>query len=505
MKSPPITDEKMRANLAKQILTRTYPDIYAEVVSGGEWKPYTYLRYIAREIANAIFAGNGRILLSAPPRHCKSYLTTKWIPTWFLDNWPHKKIIVGAHSGELAVKWGRDVRSEFENNPNVISKLREDSQAAGRWNTPQGGGMLCLGAGGRALGFGSDVTILDDPIGSWEDAHSPTIKDKVWDWFSADIYSRQEPGATIIIAQQRLADDDLIGRIIDVHGAQRWTVIRLPAIAEIGDIMGRLPGQPLCPDRFDISALKRIHEDMARSLGEESWNCMYQQNPSGAGMGRVYSRFDPVMHERKGDDLQLSPDLPLQLSFDFNVNPGVHLEIGQYDRHKDLFTDVYEIHGDRQKTAPTMDAFERWVDSMGGFKWRTCEIYGDRSGKTESTNTSETDYAIIEEKMRKMGIAYTLNVPEANPPIKDRVNSFQEALVDSRGEVHYLVHERCERIREDLRRLKEGDDGLINKKDQKLSHGSDARGYSVFWQRPIGGSGTLNEIIDLGDRNRRSF
>lgn len=38
-----------------------------------------------------------------------------------------------------------------------------------------------------------------------------------------------------------------------------------------------------------------------------------------------------------------------------------------------------------------------------------------------------------------------------------------------------------------------------------LVSNSDARGYSVFWQRPIGGLGTLNEIIDLGDRNRRAF
>jgi len=55
-----------------------------------------------------------------------------------------------------------------------------------------------------------------------------------------------------------------------------WTEIRLPAIAENNDHVGRKPGEPLCPARFNIKELLKIRDQ----IGPQLFDAMYQQNPS---------------------------------------------------------------------------------------------------------------------------------------------------------------------------------------------------------------------------------
>jgi hypothetical protein len=43
------------------------------------------------------------------------------------------------------------------------TRLREDSQAAGRWETEQGGEYFASGVGGAITGRGADLLIIDDP------------------------------------------------------------------------------------------------------------------------------------------------------------------------------------------------------------------------------------------------------------------------------------------------------------------------------------------------------
>jgi predicted phage terminase large subunit-like protein len=58
-----------------------------------------------------------------------------------------------------------------------------------------------------------------------------------------------------------------------------WTEIRLPAIAEDNDPIGRKPGEALCPERFNIKELLKIRDQ----IGPQLFDAMYQQNPSTPG------------------------------------------------------------------------------------------------------------------------------------------------------------------------------------------------------------------------------
>jgi hypothetical protein len=87
--------------------------------------------------------------------------------------------------------------------------LAPDSQAAGRWETDRGGEYFAAGVGGAIAGRRADLVVIDDPVRSREDADSELIRDKTWDWYKSDLYTRLKPGGRIVLIQTRWHEDDL--------------------------------------------------------------------------------------------------------------------------------------------------------------------------------------------------------------------------------------------------------------------------------------------------------
>lgn len=254
---------------------RAAPDIYAHYISGGRWKLYKHITYAARIIQEAILRGNGRIILTMPPRHGKTAFVSHWIPTWFLDCWPEKRVILTSYGDSLARSAGRWVRNTIIGGTGVTVKLRPDSHSATEFETEAGGGLFATGMGGAITGRGCDLLCIDDPIKTIKEAMSETIRNGHIDWFRTIAYTRLEPGATIIVCQTRWHERDLSGWLINEHD-DRWNVINLPAIAEENDALGRNIGNALWPQRYDIDALNVIR----KSLGERFFSALYQGRPS---------------------------------------------------------------------------------------------------------------------------------------------------------------------------------------------------------------------------------
>jgi hypothetical protein len=459
-------------------LWRLEPHTYAVVVSRNRWKASRHLRFIGERITDAIGDGGGRLIITLPPRHGKSELVSHYTPMWFLDNYPDKHVMLTGYSGDQALDWGRIVRNELAMNELCTTKLRDDSKAANRWHTPEGGGMVTAGVDGTITGRGGDLVIIDDPCKNWQDAVSSTIRAHEREWFGSTLYTRLEPGATIIVLMARWTDEDLAGWLEREH-ADPWQVIRLPAMAEADDPLGRQPGEPLWPERFDARALQNIRE----ALMPHEWDALYQQRPTGLGTGRVHDRFD----DRNVDDkVALRSDLPLQLSLDFNIRPGMHGIVGQYDSEADLFTAVWELHGPRMTVLELVDALAALIRDVGGWRWPgELHVFGDATGRSGSAAIGQSAYAILCQALARAGIKYRLRVPQANPPVIDRVNAFNMAMRDINDVVHYRVHPRCVRLISDFRRLQRSPDGLPDKHDDALSHASEAEGYRIHYLRPV--------------------
>lgn len=244
---------------------------------------------VVRYIETRGAEGTGYLIISMPPRHGKTVTVSKLFPAWFLAEHPEMRVILASYGMTLAQKNSRYARNTIQSigfkdiYPYIT--LAQDSKAVDAWDlSGHEGGMDAVGVGAGVTGKGGHLIIVDDPVKSREEAESETYREKVWDWFTDDLYTRREPGAAIVVIMTRWHQDDLVGRLLR-DDASKWRVLSLPAIAEENDPLGREIGAALWPSRFPITKL----QDDKRVMGEYSFSALYQQQPVPAE-GGIFKR-----------------------------------------------------------------------------------------------------------------------------------------------------------------------------------------------------------------------
>jgi len=214
-----------------------------------------------------------RLIINMPPRHTKSEFASFFLPAWMIGQNPKLKIIQATHTAELAVNFGRKTKhlidsSEYQQI--FKTRLQEDSKAAGRWNTSDGGEYFAVGVQGAVTGRGADLLIIDDPH-SEQDVNSPIAFDNAWEWYTSGPRQRLQPGGRIVLVMTRWSTKDLTQKLINAQkneNADQWEVVEFPAI---------LPnGKPVWPEYWKLEDL----ESVKASAGVAKWNAQYMQNPT---------------------------------------------------------------------------------------------------------------------------------------------------------------------------------------------------------------------------------
>lgn len=213
-----------------------------------------------------------RLMITMPPRHGKSELASRRFPAWYVGRNPERQIIAASYNSDLANDFGREVRNIVgspEFHALFDTHLSEDSRAANRWHTNEGGMYVAAGVGTAVTGRGADVLLIDDPFKDREEADSELRRQRVWDWYTSTAYTRLMPGGAVIVINTRWHDDDLSGRLLEeaANGADQWEVLSLPAIDP--------NGAALWPGWYPIERLEQIRA----VLPARDWNALYQQNP----------------------------------------------------------------------------------------------------------------------------------------------------------------------------------------------------------------------------------
>lgn len=241
------------------------------------YEPAAHHLLILQKLHEAVHGDIRRLALFLPPGSAKSTYASVLFPPWYLAQHPQTTILACSHSADLAEAFGRRNRNLISDNGKVLGyDLTTDSQAAGKWATTTGGEFFCAGVGGRIAGRRADLAVIDDPIGSKEDAYSEIVRQKIWDWYNYDFRTRLKPNARVILIQTRWHEDDLAGRLLspETGNPDEWTVINLPLLAEDADPLGRVPGEVLWPDYYTPQMVADAKKD------EDVFNCLYQQNPT---------------------------------------------------------------------------------------------------------------------------------------------------------------------------------------------------------------------------------
>jgi predicted phage terminase large subunit-like protein len=335
-----------------------------------EWKwKARYQRFLYEQLNRVTDGKCKRLMIFMPPRHGKSETVTVRYTAWRLLRDPKLNVILGSYNQRLADRFSRKIKRIVENSDarhplttpasaepsatppleggellaataSVDSPLLHHSssprllRSVSEWETTGGGVVRSVGVGGGIAGFGAGLIVIDDPVRNRADAESETYREKVWDWFNDDIYTRLEPNAAIILIQTRWHEDDLAGRLLkeEKDGGEKWDVINFPAIATENDQLGRKPGQALCSKRYSVAALERIK----KKLGSYSFSALYQQDPVPAKGGRFRREWFKTIVDAAPDGLRWKRGYDLAISIKTSADYTASFRCA-FDRQGNLY------------------------------------------------------------------------------------------------------------------------------------------------------------------------
>lgn len=165
---------------------------------------------------------------------------------------------------------------------NGIPITKETKQ---QWVTAADGKVTCMGVLGSVTGRPcTGLCVMDDTIRGEADAASPTIRDKIWAAYIADIKSRMHPTSMQVVVATRWHEDDLSGRLMQTEPGQ-WDYLNLPAMATADpadpDPLGREPGQGLWLEHFPQNHYEDTKQTLINSGLGFLWDTLHQGDPIG--------------------------------------------------------------------------------------------------------------------------------------------------------------------------------------------------------------------------------
>lgn len=280
----PAVKEKILSRLRSEVEKKSSPSLvpkpdyldFLKKTTPSHWTiDAPHIRLISEHL-DAVDRGEiDRLAIHMPPRHAKTETVTVRYGVYSLLRNPSENVLITGYNAHFAKRLGRKARTIATQ----VMEIDPEKTAADEWATKSGGVLMTRGVGSPPTGVGFRRIIIDDPIRKREDADSETYREKAWDWYTDDLYTRLEPDGAIVLIMTLWHEDDIGARVTSSEPG-RWTVLKLPALAETNDPLGRAEGDPLWPDRFSISDLKRIQDVMEQNEGSRSWNALYQQRPS---------------------------------------------------------------------------------------------------------------------------------------------------------------------------------------------------------------------------------
>lgn len=383
---------KPRATQGSESKAVTIPS-YHEWLRGALPSTWTaeadHIRLISEHL-DAVSRGDiDRLAIHMPPRHGKTEMVTVRFPIYSLESDPTMPILVTGYNERFARRLGRKTRNLALDRGLAV---QSDKRAEDEWQLSQGGMLMARGVGSPPTGVGFRRIVIDDPIRSREHADSEVYRERVWDWYTDDLYTRLEPGGAIVLVMTLWHHDDLGARAVASEPG-RWTVLKLPAISE--------SGAALWPERWPIEDLERRRQVLRRTDGERSWEALYQQNPTPAE-GATFKV------SQLGIEDALPAHLPVVRAWDAAATSGkgdwsvgvkmagpdrdgrywvVHVERGQWDSSERDRTMrlTSEIDGAGCRVFVPQDPgsagkslAEHWIRLLAGFDVSASTVTGDK-------------------------------------------------------------------------------------------------------------------------------
>ena len=231
-----------------------------------------YERFVAGE--------RPRLFIATPPQHGKSTSVLDFI-SWVAGRSPDCRSIFASYSERLGTRANLRLQRTYDSHiyRMIFPETRISSTSSEGIRTREmleyvkhEGYFRNTTIGGPITGESLDLGVVDDPVKNREEANSPTMREKLWSWYTDDFFTRFSEDSALLLIMTRWHIDDIAGRLIDTdHG---FEVVKYKAIAE-EDEDYRKEGEPLFPEH---KSLKFLMERKALMVST-SWEALYQQSP----------------------------------------------------------------------------------------------------------------------------------------------------------------------------------------------------------------------------------
>lgn len=239
------------------------------------------------------------LIICIPPGFAKSTIVSVMWPTWTWVDMPWIRLMVGSYDEELTHRDSvrcRDIitSKKYQRYFKPEWQIKGDVNSKGYFsNTLHGARRTYYMRSSHKTGWRCQYMVVDDPL-SAEHRYDKNIKQQAIETWDKVLWSRvnRSKHHAFVVIMQRLADDDLVGHILEKHG-DRYVKLILPnefepenkCITPIFEDPRTEPGELLCPQL--LSAEKTAEAKI--TFGPVDYGAQYQHRPIPAGGDRFKS------------------------------------------------------------------------------------------------------------------------------------------------------------------------------------------------------------------------
>ena len=203
-------------------------------------------------------------------------------------------------------------------------------------------------------------------------------------------------------------------------------------------------------------------ENKKQDWSNEKFKTLIYANPFSISGNEYYSSFDRINNVGK---CFYNKDLPLHISFDFNVVPYNSCSIWQIEKKEEIYIvaciDEIALINPNNSTPEVCECFiNRYINHTSGLY-----IYGDASGRARKTTNKDFkhDIAVIEYYLRKYFNNNSNRIPTSNPPNRKR-REFINKCFENKLNIRIIINESCKNMIDDLTYTKQ--DSITGGKDK---------------------------------------
>ena len=291
-----------------------------------------------------------KLMITMPPQHGKSELSTRLLPPYLFGRNPNLKIAIGSYSADKARKFSREIQqhlsSEYYQNifPGVRLATGKD-QAAVRTQAEFDivgylGSLKAVGRRGPLTGDPVDIMILDDLFKDNMEAKNPALRESTWaDWIIPVVESRLHNESQMLYVTTRWDEDDPSGRFLDRDGfysfdnPDGWVLLNFPALKTIQPAAydQREEGDALWPEKHSKHRMELIKKN-----SPTTFDALYQGDPKENDEVLIFSNWIEIDEYPDHVDNEFNV-----IDFGFSNDPTATIKVGRIGQNLYLDEQFY--------------------------------------------------------------------------------------------------------------------------------------------------------------------